>query len=701
MRFGSPVRVTIVFGLMLVVGGWAGFAVVTRLDLAREETRIRNENAFVAVAFEEHARRVLKSADTALRFMKGRFEQEGRITPGIELHARLVREDLEAIQVSLSDADGNILFSAVPMKGSQNIADREHFQAQRAGRGAGLFIAKPVKSRTNGAWTFFLSRRIDRKDGSFGGIVSVGIDPFYFGKIYGDRFLGKERTGMIVGQDHVVRVRISPTETLIGDDISGYSPVFREAARNPIGQYEVVTIRDGISRMASYRTMPDYPLVVIASSVKDDGLAGWKHRRNLNLVATVLFTLFVGGFCHFLVRAQRRVQASDEEAKALQERLSQSQKIEALGTLAGGVAHDFNNMLGVIIGRTELALDRIEPGSPLRENIEEIGKAAERSAEVTRQLLAFARKQTVAPKVLDLNGSLESILTMIRRLIGENIDLTWSPGRNLGKVKIDPSQLDQILTNLATNARDAIRGNGRVTIETANATLDARYCEGRPGFTPGDYVMIAVSDDGQGIEREKLQSIFDPFFTTKGPGKGTGLGLATVYGIVKQNGGSINVYSEPGRGTTFRIYLPRVEDSGAAQAAPEAPAADTPRGSETILVVEDEAANLSMATRMLESLGYRVLSAGGAERALEIAAKAGTTIDLLVTDVVMPSMDGRRLHGALCETLPGLRCLYMSGYTANVIAHSGVLDEGVNFIQKPFSRRELAAKVRAVIDGGR
>ncbi|HEY3489268.1 MAG TPA: ATP-binding protein [Candidatus Deferrimicrobiaceae bacterium] len=695
----AATRFTIIFGLLLVIGGWTGFAVVSRLDRDREMARVRNENAFVAVAFEEHARRVIRTADTALLYLKDEFEKGGIVSPGMRNFIRLTKDDLQAVQLSVAGPEGDIIYSAVPLKSPVNIRDREHFTVQRAGRGAGLHIGKPVLSRSTGGWTFFLSRRISRPDGSFGGTVMIGLDPFYFSKVYGSLRLGEERSGLIAGNDHIVRVRIAPTERLVGDDISGYSPVFREAAKNPIGHYEVVTIRDGTTRMASYRTMPDYPLVVIISTVKSDALSGWTHRLRLNAVAAALFTLFVAGFCFFLVRAQRLAEKSEEETRQLQARLVQSQKMEAIGTLAGGVAHDFNNMLGVIIGRTELAMDQVAPGSTLHENLEEIGKAAERSADVTRQLLAFARKQTIAPKVIDLNEGLESVLKMIRRLIGENIDLSWNPGRNIGKVKIDPSQVDQILTNLATNARDAITGAGRVTIETANATLDAAYCSGHPGFVPGDYVLLSVSDDGHGIARDKLQSIFDPFFTTKGPGKGTGLGLATVYGIVKQNGGAINVYSEPGAGTTFRIYLPRVAGEDAAAGSGDAPV-PVSGGTETILVCEDETANLTMATRMLESLGYRVLAAGSPEQAISLASSPGTAIDLLLTDVVMPGMDGWKLHDAIIGFRPGLKCIFMSGYTANVIGQRGVLEAGVTFLQKPFSRKELGTLVRRTLDGG-
>ncbi len=698
MRRISAPRFTALFGLLLILGGWTGLVAVSRLDHERELARLRNENAIMAVALEEQGRRVIKTADTALLYLKDEFEKNGEISTGMRNLARMTKDDLQAVQIAVSDEKGNLLYSAIPLKGPLNIFSREHFQAQMQRPDAGLHIGKPVKSMVTGTWTFFMSRRISRPDGSFAGIVSIGLDPFYFGRIYGNLGLGQDRSGLIVGTDNIVRIRISPTEKLVGDDISGYSPVFREAARNPVGRYEVVTIRDQTERMAGYRTMPDYPLIVIVSIVKDEALAAWRHRTVANAFATVLFTVFVAGFCHFLILAQRQARKGEDETRALQAMLVQSQKMEAIGTLAGGVAHDFNNMLGVIIGRTELALDQVGPTGPLHDNLEEINKAAQRSADVTRQLLAFARKQTVAPRIIDLNENLEAILRMIRRLIGEDIDLSWKPGAPLWKVKIDPSQLDQLAANLATNARDAISGVGRISIETTNATLDLQYCGEHPGAVPGEYAVLSVSDDGCGIERDKLGSIFDPFFTTKEQGKGTGLGLATVYGIVKQNGGYINVYSEPGQGTTFRIYLPRAIENETVASAEKATIAAIRGGGETILLVEDEEANLSLAKQMLESFGYRVLAAGSPDQAISMSNAEGNGYDLLLTDVVMPGMDGRKLSDTLAGNHPGLKTLFMSGYTANVIANRGVLDEGVHFIQKPFSRRELAARIRDILD---
>jgi signal transduction histidine kinase len=393
----------------------------------------------------------------------------------------------------------------------------------------------------------------------------------------------------------------------------------------------------------------------------------------------------------------KRMLRETEEREKLQTQFAQAQKMESVGRLAGGVAHDFNNMLGAILGYTELAMEKVDPAQPLFAYLQEVRKAAERSADLTRQLLAFARKQTVAPKVLDLNETVSGMLKMLQRLIGEDIELAWLPGKDLGSVNVDPSQIDQILANLCVNARDAIAGVGKVTIETGAAAFDEAYCAAHAGFVPGDYVLLAVSDNGCGMDQETLGHLFEPFFTTKEPGKGTGLGLAMVYGAVKQNNGFINVYSEPGQGTTFKIYLPRHEAKAQAQA--DAAAAHPARGGhETLLLVEDDPALLSMTTMMLGRMGYAVIGAKTPGEAIRLAHEHAGDISLLLTDVVMPEMNGRDLAANILSLYPGMKRLFMSGYTASVIAHHGVLDQGVNFIQKPFSITDLAAKVREALD---
>ncbi|MDY6822883.1 MAG: transporter substrate-binding domain-containing protein [Thermodesulfobacteriota bacterium] len=382
--------------------------------------------------------------------------------------------------------------------------------------------------------------------------------------------------------------------------------------------------------------------------------------------------------------------------RQLQEQLTQAQRMESVGRLAGGVAHDYNNMLSLIIGYAEMALEKVTADDPLHEDLEEILTAAERSTDITRQLLAFARKQTIAPRVLDMNETVESMLKMLRRLIGEDIDLAWLPGTDTWPVKIDPAQVDQILANLCVNARDAISGVGKITIETSNVHFNEEYCADHAGFVPGDFVSLAVSDNGEGMNAQAVDKIFEPFFTTKGVGQGTGLGLATVYGIVKQNDGFINVYSEPGKGTTFRIYLPKQAAATQAVQSESTESIARSRG-ETVLLVEDETPILALGQKMLESLDYTVIVAQTPTAAIDRARECDT-IDLLITDVIMPEMNGRELAGHLQPLHPHLRVLFMSGYTASVIAHHGVLDDDVHFLQKPFSKRDLALKVRDALD---
>lgn len=384
------------------------------------------------------------------------------------------------------------------------------------------------------------------------------------------------------------------------------------------------------------------------------------------------------------------------EQVQMERQFQQAQKMESIGRLTGGVAHDFNNILGVIIGYGELALDEVDPSAKLYRNLEKILDAAERSANIIKKLLAFTRQQTITPEPLNLNETMHGMSSMLRRLIGEEITLDCEGHADLPLIKIDPSQVDQILANLCVNAKDAIESTGRIAIETERINLDESYCKIHPGSHPGEYVLLSVSDDGIGMDREIANKIFEPFFTTKRRGQGTGLGLSTVYGIVKQNNGFVNVYSEPGYGTTMKIYFPVYKGEASLTSKTNHDPARN-RGSETILVVEDDRAVQVMIKAMLEKLGYTVLTARLPQEALQIAAEAALCIDLLLTDVVMPEMNGKELAGRLVEARPELNCLYMSGYTPNVIAHRGILSDDINFIQKPFSINTLALKIREVL----
>jgi two-component system cell cycle sensor histidine kinase/response regulator CckA len=383
--------------------------------------------------------------------------------------------------------------------------------------------------------------------------------------------------------------------------------------------------------------------------------------------------------------------------KQLQEQLLHAQKLEAVGRLAGGVAHDFNNLLTVILGYERMLLEELPPDSPLRDYAAEVLKAGERAGTLVSQLLAFSRRQVMQPRVLDVNLLLLDAEKMLRRLIGEDIQLSVLLSPEAGNIRVDPGHIEQIVFNLAVNARDAMPDGGRLTIETAPARLDEAYARTHAGVTPGDYVMLGISDTGQGMDAETKSHMFEPFFTTKGQGKGTGLGLATVYGIVKQSGGDIWVYSEPGQGTTFKVYFPRAD--GPADRPAGSPSAAV-RGTETVLVVEDEEGVRELIAALLRRLGYTVIAAVDGHDAIRLSERHAGPIQLLLTDVVLPQAGGRQVAEKLRLARPGMRVLYLSGYTENAVVHHGVLDADVAFLAKPFSHEALAKKVREVLDYG-
>lgn len=389
---------------------------------------------------------------------------------------------------------------------------------------------------------------------------------------------------------------------------------------------------------------------------------------------------------------------SEEQKEELYHQLLQSQKMGSIGRLAGGVAHDFNNMLGVILGYSEMVLEQIDPGDPFYEEMHEIRSATLRSADLTTQLLGFARKQAISPKILQLNDAIPSMIKMLERLIGENIQLMWKPGDGLWTVKMDASQLDQCLANLAVNARDAITGTGRLNIETRNILLDEAFCRTRVECIPGEYVLLTVSDSGCGLDKKELEQIFEPFYTTKKTGEGTGLGLATVYGIVKQNEGFIEVSSRKGTGTSFKLYFPRYKED---KKEHDTEVAETIQLDKTqdgvILIAEDEPSIRKLIEGMVKRLGYTVLTAENAEEALNAAVEHAGKISLLITDVVMPDMNGKMLAESVMNIDPYIKVLYMSGYTADVIEKQGVLEAGMNYIQKPFTRNMLAIKIQRIL----
>jgi PAS domain S-box-containing protein len=435
------------------------------------------------------------------------------------------------------------------------------------------------------------------------------------------------------------------------------------------------------------------PLSLAASSQQGQPVAR-RHRTKEGRVIDVEIAAY--DVDHAGRPAQLAVLMDVSGRRELEEQLRQAQKMEAVGMLAGGVAHDFNNLLTIITGYSQLILNNLRENDPNRQSAEQIMKAGERAAALTKQLLAFSRRQVLQPRILDLNKLVSSLSTMLRRLIGEDIDLRLSLKPDLGRVSTDPGQMEQVIMNLVVNARDAMPKGGVLTVETANVGLDSGYHHRHIAVKPGPYIMLAVSDNGSGMDPATKARLFEPFFTTKGSGKGTGLGLSTVFGIIKQSGGSVEVYSEPERGTTVKVYLPRIDLPVSVE--PEKRRKVVGRGSETILLVEDDEMVRSLVRETLEREGYRILDAGGPIEARRMAEEFRGPIQLMITDVVMPKVNGRELAEQIVAGRGDLRVLYMSGYTDNAVLNSGILAKDVAFLQKPFAPWALIEKVREVLE---
>ena len=650
--------------------------------------------------------------------------------------------------IFVADREGRVWASAVPIQTFQ-VADRLYFRsALEAGR---LAAGEYVMSRATGRPAFNLGYPIPDGRGGFSGVIAIGFNLERYRRFLEGSRASPDTSYLLLDHAGTVLGRGVNPGPILGKryDEEG----FRRMVEGPDGDILVARSMAGDVRLIAYRklrlagTADPYLYVRVGTPV-----ATVTARANRALLANVavfvpflLVALLLAGVLaeraivertKQLQRAAARVAggelsvrvadsiaggelgalalAFDEMAASLQarelaraeaearraaleEQLRHSQRLEAVGRLAGGVAHDFNNLLTAIRGSSDLLLEDLPPDSPLRAEVVEIGRAVDRATSLTRQLLAFSRRQVISPAVLDPNRALRESYRMLTRLVREDVRIVLEPGAGIGSVRVDPHQLDHALANLTVNARDAMPSGGTITISTSEVEILAGAAP--PGGRPGRWVVIAFRDDGQGIPPEVQAHLFEPFFTTKAPGKGTGLGLATVYGIVEQSGGFVTVDSAPGAGTTFRIHLPRVDEPAVRAAEPDRGAAAAPRGTETILVVEDEPAVLRVAKEALERQGYRTLVAAGPGEALELVRARGDGIALLLTDVVMPGMNGSELVAAAREIVPGLKALYMSGYGVHILAPHGALAPGIELLQKPFTADALVCRVRDVLDG--
>lgn len=731
------IGVFIFLALVVVFSGYAYHRIEIRHILARRYQRLRSvaeEKVKQVSEWRLNLEREVSRPVQSPFFRKALEEWLGQRSDPLLLEnwatiLRLEKDVFGFEDALLLDRDGEtVLLSGTGTPGLMNDATREAVrESMKKGQAV---ISDPYPGPNGGFWVDAVCPVLDDQ----GGKMALFL-------------LRANLTSALFRMLHFLPSDGSSTENLLmrkeGDLVFYLSGTVKKSAAPPPSSYDSILVPDppapevagregmfvgkdyrGVEVLADLRNVPGTTWFLLSKVDMREVLEEARYKGRVVALFALMAVLLSGTSMGFLfrhkraklwkrlylaekeIRVLRERQASErkiaeEERKKLENQFIQAQKMEAIGRLAGGVAHDFNNMLSVIVGYSELAISQMDENDPVKGHIQDILHAADRSTTLVRQLLAFARRQVISPRPLDLNETIEGMLKMLRRLVGENIELVWVPGHGLWRVNIDPAQVDQVLANLVVNAKDAISGSGRVTIGTENVDLDESYCQIHCGFVPGQYVMLAISDDGCGMDKDTLGKIFEPFFTTKERGKGTGLGLSTVYGIVKQNSGFVNVYSEKGKGTSFKIYLPALVESTETENEFHDLLQDLPVGTETVLLVEDETSLLELYRSFLEKLGYRVLPAATPSEAENLAALHDGKIDLLLSDVVLPEMSGKDLRERLTRIVPFMKCLFMSGYTADIIAHHGVLEGGVCFLHKPFSMETLARKVRQLLDGPR
>jgi two-component system, NtrC family, sensor kinase len=674
---------------------WAAYQ--SAFDLADENiARARDITA-------GHAQAVFQSIEVTMnsveQITRGRSSESLRLEES-ELNARLKEmratiPDIESIW--LFDAAGHPIASSllIPVPSDLDVSTRDFFISQRD-VGARFFIGKvfvPLETTRN---IFPVSKRRIGSTGNFNGVTEVSIQPSAFESFFAGIARGTSASLALLREDGSLLSRF-PVPAGVGlklGSTSGFEGLIAQAPRG--GRYTAISGIDQLERRFSVRKLSGFPIYVTASLAMRDIRYGWLVWMASHLVFGVPATTLLIVLVLVAIRRTEAFYAEVERREALEANLRHSQKMDAVGQLTGGIAHDFNNLLTVITGNLQMALRR-EHDSKLQRWISNAMAGADRAAALTKRLLAFSRNQPLDPRPVDANRLIAGLSELLNRTLGEKVSIETVGGAGLWQTEVDAAELESSVINLAINARDAMPDGGKLTIETGNAFLDEDYCEAFQDLQPGQYVMISVTDTGCGMATEVVEKATEPFFTTKPTGHGTGLGLSQVYGFVKQSGGHLRIYSEPGEGTTVKIYLPRCVASGP-ELTPSNAGSRLEEGSgEAILVVEDDAEVRSYVVEALSGVGYHVLEAGDAEAALTILA-TGTKIQLMLTDVVMPGMNGRALADAARQSHPGMKTLFMTGYSRNAIVHQGRLDPGVSLIQKPFSQASLASRIRAILD---
>jgi two-component system, NtrC family, sensor kinase len=651
----------------------------------------------------EHASKVFQSVDlatTSVNAIVGDLSDEQIEARQGALHSQLNKLEKALATVDaifIADRNGHALASSAifPLPPDTSVADRDYFQAQ-AERNAGTYVGAVLESRATKERFFGVSRRRPADDGQFTGIIMISVVPKVFTEFYKQLAGDTSASFSLARRDGAILARYPAPP----GDVTHYGPdseFIRSIGSQPERGIVTTTAIDGTQRRIAYRRLENSDLYVSDGLQTDEIYSRWIRLMASHLIFGIPATLFLFGLVLLTIRRTQAFYAEAERRELAEQALRQSQKMEAVGQLTGGVAHDFNNLLTIIIGNLGIAKRGVVEARAERAlNNALVG--AERAAQLTQRLLAFSRRQPLNPRVLDVNKLIVSISDLLVRTLGENIELESIGGAGLWKVEADASELESTLLNLALNARDAMPEGGKLTIETSNAYLDEGYCQQHAGVAPGQYILIAVTDNGGGMSAETIDRAFEPFFTTKEAGKGTGLGLSQVYGFMKQSEGHVKIYSESGEGTTIKLYLPRRDGSEAAHSADEPVSSERGRA-ETILIVEDDDGVRQYASEILRDLNYQIIEAKDSATALRLL-DADKKFDLLLTDVVLPGKNGRELATEVERRRPGTKVIFMTGYSRNAIVHHGRLDPGTALIQKPLIERVLAQKIRQILDSG-